>query len=226
MDDRQEYVQELLVRIREIANMPDTLAIEAIGELANELRHGGDWERHRAREVLAGILAEAETLDAAIAGGIPLTARSSGQYFADRLHDLGANWPPEIRAQFAGDIAEVRHVAEPVARRAIAVCAAAVISAALIEQIANSVAAERIVRDMVWAEQQLRDAGALKGHSARLRQARERAARYRWQRKLDEAEVAEAGGNPKKAAKLRAEAVTMLKQDWFKAFPQETAPKS
>ncbi len=56
------------------------------------------------------------------------------------------------------------------------------------------------------------------------RQAKTRAAGYRAQKKLDEAAVAEAGGNPKKAARLRAEAVVVLLQDWAGAFPGEPAP--
>ena len=46
----------------------------------------------------------------------------------------------------------------------------------------------------------------------------------RWQKKRDEAEVAEAGGNAKKAAKLRAEAGAMFAQDWLRAFPGDAVP--
>jgi hypothetical protein len=51
-----------------------------------------------------------------------------------------------------------------------------------------------------------------------------RLARYRAQKKLDEAEVAEAGGSTKKAAKLRAEAGAVLALDWSRAFPGEQNP--
>lgn len=53
---------------------------------------------------------------------------------------------------------------------------------------------------------------------------KERAARYRSQKKLDEAEVAAAGGNMRKADKLRKEASVLLTQDWAQAFPGEYAP--
>ncbi|MBA3319535.1 MAG: hypothetical protein H0T50_15795 [Gemmatimonadales bacterium] len=56
------------------------------------------------------------------------------------------------------------------------------------------------------------------------RRDKERAARHRWQKKRDEAEVAEAGGNAKKAAKLRAEAGAMFAQDWLRAFPGDAVP--
>jgi hypothetical protein len=56
------------------------------------------------------------------------------------------------------------------------------------------------------------------------RQAKERAVRHRWQKKRDEADVAEAGGNAKKAAKFRAEAGAVLAKDWPRAFPGEHSP--
>jgi hypothetical protein len=60
----------------------------------------------------------------------------------------------------------------------------------------------------------------------RARAAQERLARFRSQKKLDEAEVAEAGGNAKKAATLRAEASFVRSQDWARAFPGEATTAS
>ena len=58
----------------------------------------------------------------------------------------------------------------------------------------------------------------------RARAARERLARYRAQKKLDDAAVSEAGGNAKKAEKLRREAAALLAQDWPRAFAGEPPP--
>lgn len=57
-----------------------------------------------------------------------------------------------------------------------------------------------------------------------IRRASERACRYRAVKKIDEAQVAEGGGNQKKGAKLRGEAAVMLQQDWKSAFPDEEPP--
>ncbi len=58
----------------------------------------------------------------------------------------------------------------------------------------------------------------------RAREARERLARFRAQKKIDEAAVAEAGANAKKAGRLRAEAGVLLAQDWSRYFPDEPVP--
>jgi hypothetical protein len=60
----------------------------------------------------------------------------------------------------------------------------------------------------------------------RARQALELAARFRSQKKVDEAAVVEAGGNQVKAARLRKEATVLLAQDWLRVFPGEPAPTS
>lgn len=59
-----------------------------------------------------------------------------------------------------------------------------------------------------------------------IRKSKERLAWYRAKKKLADAEVAEGGGNTKKAEKLKGEAKVMLKQDWEKIFPDEDEPDS
>jgi hypothetical protein len=70
---------------------------------------------------------------------------------------------------------------------------------------------------------------ALRGLAGKLTQeqeaqaqaAKERAARWRSDKRLADADVAQAGGNEKRATRLRAEAREMLKQDEARAFPGE-----
>lgn len=86
--------------------------------------------------------------------------------------------------------------------------------------------AQSAIEDINTSVQHLMALQALDGSLAEAaRRGKERAARYRWKKKTDDAEVAEAGGNAKKAAKLRAEAVVVLRQDWAMAFPGELAPE-
>lgn len=59
---------------------------------------------------------------------------------------------------------------------------------------------------------------------AQYREGLERCAWHRARKRLDEADVAAGGGNEKKAARLRGEAVVMLRQDWAKVFPGEDPP--
>lgn len=58
------------------------------------------------------------------------------------------------------------------------------------------------------------------------RQAKTLAARYRADKKRDEAAVVEAGGNQVKAHRLRKEAAVLLAQDWARVFPGDPAPPS
>jgi hypothetical protein len=57
-----------------------------------------------------------------------------------------------------------------------------------------------------------------------LRAVRLRLARYRADKRLDQAAVARAGGNVKKADRMEREAAVMLAQDWPDCFPDEPAP--
>lgn len=60
--------------------------------------------------------------------------------------------------------------------------------------------------------------------NALLRKAREKACWFRAAKKLGEADVADGGGNVKKASRLRGEAAVLLEQDWTLAFPGEAPP--
>jgi hypothetical protein len=57
-----------------------------------------------------------------------------------------------------------------------------------------------------------------------VRSVKERFAWNRAQKKLEDAKVAEAGGNFKKAEKLKREAAEVIKQDWTYVFPGEPVP--
>jgi len=57
-----------------------------------------------------------------------------------------------------------------------------------------------------------------------VRSVKERFAWNRAQKKLEYSRVAEAGGNFKKAEKLKSEAAEIIKQDWTYVFPGEPVP--
>jgi hypothetical protein len=215
-----------LRHVRRIADLPDLAAYDELVDFVEQIRYGAEALRYRARTELERIRAEVEAFGASLAHDIPLSSPWTGRHFAERIREFATSWPEDIREELAGDIAEVRHSAAPVVRQALVAGALTLINECLKDPIANTVAAERFLRDLSSAEEALGEAGALQQHAVALRSARERAARYRWQRKIDEAEVAEAGGNSKKAAKLRAEARVVLRQDWFRAFPTESAPET
>lgn len=57
-----------------------------------------------------------------------------------------------------------------------------------------------------------------------IRRAKEKVAWFRARKKLNEAEVAQAGGGQNKAEKLRKEASVLIRQDWSSVFPDEEPP--
>jgi hypothetical protein len=223
--DPRDSVVDLLKRIRDIASLEDNLALDELAELVEELRFGVDWERQRARESLAGIRSEADYLTSAMNGRVPFSRWWSGRELLERLQDLGSRWSPDVRRQFAGDIAELRQHVEPIARAAAIHGAVSLIESARTEQIVNTMLADRLLRDVDAAEGLLREMGAADTYRPAARAARERVARYRWRRRMDEAEVSEAGGNIKKATRQRAEARVLLRQDWLRALPNESPPE-
>jgi hypothetical protein len=103
--------------------------------------------------------------------------------------------------------------------------AGAQIERALTDLIAGTASLPKLFRVIQTAVGDLDKRGRLTSAlRQRARAAQERLARFRSGKKLDEAEVAEAGGNVKKAARLRAEAGVVLAQDWPRAFPGEPVP--
>jgi hypothetical protein len=96
---------------------------------------------------------------------------------------------------------------------------------ALTEPIASTVSLAKQARILDHAVRELERLGRITPElTQRAREARTRLARYRAQKKIDEAAVAEAGGNAKRAGKLRAEAGVLLAQDWPRYFPGEPVP--
>ena len=103
--------------------------------------------------------------------------------------------------------------------------ASAQLERALTEPIGSTASLPKHHRAIDYAVSELENRGRLTSElQQRARAARGRLTRFSAQRKLDDAEAAEAGGNTKKAAKLRAEAGAVLAQDWPRAFPGEKVP--
>lgn len=75
------------------------------------------------------------------------------------------------------------------------------------------------------AENALRERGNLTEEvQNEVHTAKERFAWHRTKKRLEDAKVAEAGGNFKKAERLRREAAETIRQDWALVFPGESVP--
>jgi len=138
---------------------------------------------------------------------------------------MGQRMPAALRDTFAEQIAAARTAANTVADELEAAGCYGALLKARDRVIHGASTISAIIADVERATSELERRGKLTPELQQLaRQAKERAARHRWQKKRDQADVAEAGGNAKKAAKLLAEAGAMLAQDWPRAFPGEAPP--
>jgi hypothetical protein len=146
-------------------------------------------------------------------------------YLRRQADNIGQRMPATLRDQFAPQIAAARTAANTVADELEAAGCYGALLKARDRVIHGASTISAIIADVERATSELERRGKLTPELQQLaRQSKERAARPRWQKKRDEADVAEAGGNAKKAAKLRAEAGAMLAQDWPRAFPGEALP--
>jgi hypothetical protein len=182
------------------------------------------WYARNLREDLDELTRETERTRARIGTPEILTGWEA-DHLRRRADNIGQRMPAALREQFAEQIATARTAANSVADEVEAAGCYGALLKARDRVIHGASTISAIIADVERATSELERRGKLTPELQQLaRQAKERAARHRWQKKRDEGDVAEAGGNPKKAAKLRAEAAVMLAQDWARAFAGEGPP--
>lgn len=219
-DDRLCYY---LDRIREIAKLDEHEALEDVSSLLQEF-YEGSWTLESAKAELERVRQEASGMADVIRRNVPLDGWRARE-LRRSADQLGSRWPESIRSQFAGDLNETRHLAYDAADRAEFKACTDTVDQCNSELLINAQQVLRIIRDLVDVEESLKRQERLTPElQAHLRAAKERAAWYRAQKKLDEAEVALAGENQRKEIKLRAEAEVLLKQDWYQVFPDDPSP--
>ncbi len=229
----QVRILEILHRIRGIVNLPDDLAVASLDVILTNLSVEPtptendaftEWERKNAIETMDRIRTNIARIQA--------VADMPGQELlwdvrriveeADRLVEgAGMTLKETFKAEFDALRAEVSKVAN------ITTCAAhtKMIHDYASQVIHNASSIKSLVLGIDRATESLRKTSQLSDNlSQTARRGKERAARFRAQKKLDEAAVAQAGGNDRKAGKLRNEAAIMLAQDWAQIFPSERVP--
>lgn len=138
---------------------------------------------------------------------------------------IGEYYETNIQDTFRSEINSLRAEAKEVAIEAEVAAHEHEIHQALTQTIYNSGSVKAIIENIDHSLISLQRMSRLQEKTVlQAREGKARAARYRCQKKLDEAEVAEVGGNGSKAQKLRREAAVLLSQDWAQAFPDEQPP--
>lgn len=165
-----------------------------------------------------------------IRGGSRLSneAFSVPQYVAEirrYAEDTQKRLDPDVKTEFESQLAAARSAALTIAWRAEATFHTAVIKEAAMRKLHSSASAQSLIRQVNEALEVLSGTEHLTPEVQVIaREAKTRAAMYRARRKREDAEIAEAGGNTKKAERWRAEARALFLQDCRLAFRDDEVP--
>ncbi len=224
---------ELLRAIRNFAGQSDETALSELDKLLaglkRELSSGDEdpmlsWGRKQALDGLARLRESIERVRAGmVEGGQQLLWNA--QFLRDSAERADDYLDASVKTAFLPEFQALQREAKSVAAEAEVLAHSHALREAAVQLIHNASSVRSIIaavdESIGFLSQKGRFPPDLQGLG---RSAKERAARFRAQKKLDDADVASAGGNEKKADKLRREATVLLAQDWVQAFPGEQPP--
>lgn len=228
-----EELTDLLQSIRAIASMPDIEAISALDRLIAGLRahFEGDgspdemiWQRRRALDDIERLKAHIDRVRSGMLqqGASLLWDAQSLRTAAD---NCGSYLDPRLQGPLLPEIRILKEEAQALADEAEVLAHTGGLRELATRFIHSAASVRGIIADADAIATALRKHERYSSaHEQLWKQAKERAAHFRADKKLDEAEVAAAGGNQKKAGRLRREASVLLGQDWAQAFPSEPPP--
>ncbi|MCA1631826.1 MAG: hypothetical protein LC785_15435 [Acidobacteria bacterium] len=154
-----------------------------------------------------------------------VTRTWDAQRLRNSADELGNYWTSKKKKELAEEIKGVKARAYSVADEAEISAYTNMVDACLAATFTTSASVKSILRKLNQTEDELKRGKKLTDAlKQKIRKGKERAAWYRAKKKLDEARVAEAGGNIIKHDKYRREAEALLRQDWSVIFPSEQSP--
>lgn len=226
---------ELLRVLRTVCPLPDTEAIGALDKLLlglkRDLNSDGQpdelgWQRERAVADLDRLRQTIQRVRSAFIDPGPQLLWQ-GQSLRQSAEYSGSYLDPQIEASFRPEFLALQKEALDLADEGEIAAFTSALREAATQLIHNASSVRSIISSVDDAATELKKRERWTEDLERLQRfAKERAARFRSQRALDEADVAAAGGNSKKTDKLRREAAVLLTQDWLQAFPGEAPPAS
>jgi hypothetical protein len=222
-----------LERIRAIAAMPEPEALEATDSLlwsaceeGGAAEAEGQWDDALVGEQLARVAHTVARLREALAEHPADLTRADAAHLVREAAAIGQHAGPVAREGHAAAIVAARAEARAVAAEVDRCCLAREVTEAGSVVLRNRGSVTAV---LATVDRALGALEACDGLTPELltagRAAQVRAARWRAEQRVAEAEVAKAGGNERKAARLRAEAREMWKQDYRRAFMGEDAPE-
>jgi flagellin-like hook-associated protein FlgL len=167
---------------------------------------------------------EIADLEAQITEGT-ITRPWTAERLRNNAKDLGRYWSGTKKKELADDLKSIREKAYAVANQAEMTAYSSVIDQCMSAAFTTNASVISTLKRLTEAQTGLLRRKTLTPElKQRIRDAKERAASHRAKRKLQESQVAKAGGSVIKYEKYRREAEAILKQDWATIFPRERVP--
>jgi hypothetical protein len=154
-----------------------------------------------------------------------ITRLWEGQRLRDSARNLGSYWPGKKKRALSDEIKKVKERALAIADQAEMAALSNMINECLRAAFTSSVSVASTVKKLTEAQVELQRRKKLTPElKQQIREGKERAARHRARKKLNDAQIAKAGGSLIKYEKYRREAEAILKQDWGTIFPKDQPP--
>ena len=154
-----------------------------------------------------------------------ITRLWAGQRLRDSARNLGSYWPTKKKRALSEEIKKVKERALAIADQAEMGALSNMINECLRAAFTSSVSVASTVRKLTEVQLELQRRKKLTPELIQqIREGKERAARHRARKKLNDAQLAKAGGSLIKYEKYKREAEAILKQDWATIFPKDQPP--
>ena len=141
------------------------------------------------------------------------------------IRDLDSSWDEELKKQCSAEYQILKSRAIDIEGRAATAYHMKALSEALENPPSSTARVKSLLKKLRAAESFFDKIGKLNAElGAQFKSAMESLAWQRARKMLDDAEVAEAGGNSKKYLKLRAQAKVALRQDWVRILGHKAMP--
>jgi predicted nucleic acid-binding Zn-ribbon protein len=154
-----------------------------------------------------------------------ITRLWAGQRLRDSARNLGSYWPTKKKRALSEELKKVKERALAIADQAEMAALSNMINECLRAAFTSSVSVASTVKKLTEVQVELQRRKKLTPElKQQIREGKERAARHRARKKLNDAQIAQAGGSLIKYEKYKREAEAILKQDWATIFPKEQLP--
>lgn len=149
-----------------------------------------------------------------------------GQRLRDTARSLGSFWPTKKKRALSEEIKKVKEKALAIADQAEMAALSNTVNECLMAAFTSSASVTSTVKKLTEVQVELQRRKKITPElKQQIRAGKERAARHRARKKLNDAQIAKAGGSLIKYDRYTREAEAIFKQDWATIFPKDQVPQ-